>query len=91
MDDQSFIASIDKVAGNFAPRGWMFCEGQELPINRYQALFSLIGTTYGGNGTVTFKLPDMRPVDKDGKKQRWWELGQPSKCICVEGLFPMRD
>jgi microcystin-dependent protein len=45
---------------NFAPRGWMFCQGQLLPINQYTALFSLLGTTYGGNGQTTFALPDMR-------------------------------
>ena len=44
----------------FAPRGWMFCQGQLLPINQNQALFSLLGTTYGGNGQTTFALPDMR-------------------------------
>jgi len=45
---------------NFAPRGWAFCNGQLLPINQNQALFSLLGTTYGGNGQTTFALPDLR-------------------------------
>ena len=47
-------------AGNFAPAGWMFCEGQLLPIYENEALFNLIGTTYGGDGQSTFALPDLR-------------------------------
>jgi microcystin-dependent protein len=47
-------------AGNFAPAGWMFCEGQLLPISEYDTLFNLIGTTYGGDGQSTFGLPDLR-------------------------------
>jgi len=47
-------------AGNFAPRGWAFCNGQTMSIAQYSALFSLLGTTYGGNGTTTFNLPDLR-------------------------------
>jgi len=47
-------------AGNFAPAGWMFCEGQLLPISENETLFQLIGTTYGGNGQDTFALPDLR-------------------------------
>jgi microcystin-dependent protein len=47
-------------AGNFAPAGWMFCEGQLLPISEYETLFNLIGTTYGGDGESTFALPDLR-------------------------------
>jgi len=46
--------------GNFAPAGWMFCEGQQLPISEYETLFNLIGTTYGGDGQQTFNLPDLR-------------------------------
>jgi microcystin-dependent protein len=48
------------IAFNYAPRGWALCNGQILPINQNQALFSLLGTTYGGNGQTTFALPDMR-------------------------------
>lgn len=54
------LAEVKIFAGNFAPRGWMKCEGQLLPIAEYSALFSLIGTTYGGDGRTTFGLPDMR-------------------------------
>ncbi len=54
------IAEITIFAGNFAPRGWAMCEGQLLPISQYTALFSLIGTIYGGDGRTTFSLPDLR-------------------------------
>src|SRR5690242_20434903 len=54
------IAEIRMFAGNFAPRGWAFCQGQILSIAQNTALFSLLGTTYGGNGQTTFGLPDFR-------------------------------
>ncbi len=57
---EPFIGQILMFAGNFAPRGWAFCEGQLLAISQYQALFSILGTTYGGDGRTTFALPDMR-------------------------------
>jgi microcystin-dependent protein len=57
---QPFVGEIRIFAGNFAPAGWMFCEGQLLPISEYETLFNLIGTTYGGDGQSTFALPDMR-------------------------------
>jgi microcystin-dependent protein len=57
---EPFLGEIQIVAFNFPPRGWAFCEGQLLPINQNQALFSLLGTTYGGNGQTTFALPDLR-------------------------------
>lgn len=57
---QPFIGEIRMFAGNFAPAGWMFCEGQTLPISEYDTLFQLIGTTYGGDGQSTFNLPDLR-------------------------------
>ena len=55
-----FIGLIVMFGGNFAPRGWALCDGQLLPINQYSALFSILGTTYGGDGRTTFALPDMR-------------------------------
>src|SRR5437870_7970260 len=55
-----FLGQIILVPYNFAPQGWAFCEGQLLPINQNQALFSLLGTTYGGDGRTTFALPDLR-------------------------------
>src|SRR2546422_10113748 len=55
-----FLAEIRIFAFNFAPKGWAFCDGQILPIAQNTALFSLLGTTYGGNGQTTFALPDFR-------------------------------
>jgi len=55
-----FLAEIKWVSFNFAPKGWAMCNGQLLPINQNQALFSLLGTTYGGDGRVNFALPDLR-------------------------------
>jgi len=57
---QPYVGEIRMFAGNFAPAGWMFCEGQLLPISENETLFQLIGTTYGGDGESTFGLPDMR-------------------------------
>lgn len=57
---QPYVGEIRMFAGNFAPAGWFFCEGQLLPISEYETLFQLIGTTYGGDGQSTFALPDMR-------------------------------
>ena len=57
---EPFLAQIIMFGGNFAPRGWALCDGQLLPINANQALFSLLGTTYGGDGRTTFALPDLR-------------------------------
>ncbi len=57
---QPYVGEIRMFAGNFAPAGWMFCEGQLLPIAENETLFQLIGTTYGGDGQATFGLPDLR-------------------------------
>ncbi len=57
---EPFIGEIRMVGFNFAPRGWAFCHGQIMAISQNQALFSLLGTTYGGNGQTTFALPDLR-------------------------------
>jgi microcystin-dependent protein len=55
-----FLGQLMLFSQNFAPKGWTFCNGQLLPINQNQALFSLLGTTYGGDGRTTFALPDLR-------------------------------
>lgn len=55
-----FMGEIRIMSFNFAPKGWAMCNGQFLPINQNQALFSLLGTTYGGNGQTTYALPDLR-------------------------------
>ena len=78
--DAPFIGSIVLFAGNFAPRGWQFCAGQILPIAQNTALFSILGTTYGGNGQTTFALPDLRgrvPVGQgQGPGLSPYELGE---------------
>src|ERR671910_2000548 len=57
---EPFLSEIRIFSFNFAPKGWALCNGQLLPINQNQALFSLLGTTYGGNGQTTFALPNLR-------------------------------
>ncbi len=77
---EPFIAEIIMFGGNFAPRGWAFCDGQLLAIAQNTALFSLLGTTYGGDGRTTFALPDLRgrtPVHPgNGPGLQNWKLGQ---------------
>ena len=65
-----FVAEIRIFAGNFAPTGWALCNGQLLPISQNTALFSLLGTTYGGNGSSTFALPDLQ-----GSAPMFWGQG----------------
>lgn len=92
--DQSYIASISLFAGNFAPRAWALCEGQLLSIGTHQALFSLIGTTFGGDGRTTMALPDLRgrtpigpgtgpglPSYREGQ-----QVGTPTKILTVDNL-----
>jgi microcystin-dependent protein len=79
---EPFLAEVRMVGFDFAPRGWAFCDGQILPINQNQSLYSLLGTTYGGDGRTTFALPDLRgrtPIHvgrSDGGEQH--PLGQKS-------------
>ena len=72
---EPFLAEVRPVGFSFAPRGWAFCDGQILPINQNQSLYSLLGATYGGDGRTSFALPDMRgrtPIHRtDG-----YEIGQ---------------
>ena len=68
MMSEPFLAEIRIVGFNFAPRGWAFCDGQIMPINQNQSLYSLLGTTYGGDGRTSFGLPDLRsrtPIHRD--------------------------
>jgi microcystin-dependent protein len=60
MASQPYLGAIFIFAGNFAPKGYQLCQGQILAISQYAALFSILGTTYGGNGSSTFALPDLR-------------------------------
>ena len=66
---EPLLGSIMLFAGTFAPRGWAFCDGQLLPISQNQALFSIIGTVYGGDGRTTFALPDLRGRAPIGPRQ----------------------
>jgi microcystin-dependent protein len=75
---EAFMSEIKIVAFNFPPKGWAFCNGQLLPINQNQALFSLLGTTYGGNGQTTFALPNLQgrvPVGFNGSSILMGQVG----------------
>jgi len=71
-----FLAEMRLISFNFAPKGWALCNGQQLPINQNQALFSLLGTTYGGDGRVTFALPDVRSRVPIGQGPQFSTLGE---------------
>ncbi len=82
----AYIGEIRYFAFGFAPRGFVPCHGQLLSLYQFQALFALIGTTYGGDGRTTFAIPDLRgksPLDRDSSESH--------QCICVSGIFPSRD
>ncbi|WP_040280438.1 phage tail protein [Psychroserpens damuponensis] len=90
-----YMAQIIMFAGNFAPRGWAFCNGQLLNINSYSALFSLIGTTYGGDGRTTFALPDLRGRTPKGiglgaglQNVTWGERGGKENTILTVANMP---
>ena len=80
---EAYLASIISFAGSFAPVGWMYCDGQILSISQYTALFSLLGTTYGGDGQRTFALPKLPSLQSGGG-------GEISYIMCVEGIYPQR-
>ena len=74
-----YVGEIRMFAGNFAPAGWMFCEGQLLPISENETLFNLIGTTYGGDGQSTFALPNLSsrvPVHAGTSAGQTYQLGE---------------
>jgi len=81
---EPFIGEIIQFGGNFAPRGWAFAQGQLLPIAQNQALFSILGTQYGGDGRVTFALPDLRCLEPEGNTG-------PRYIIAIVGTFPSRN
>src|SRR6186997_452380 len=76
---QPYVGEIRMFAGNFPPVGWMFCDGQLLPISENETLFQLIGTTYGGDGESTFGLPDLRgrlPIHQGDNQGSTFALGE---------------
>jgi microcystin-dependent protein len=91
---EPFLGEIRMVGFNFAPVGWALCNGQVLSINQYTALFALLGTTFGGNGTTTFALPNLQgrvPVcvgnGPGGNSVVWGEMGgQPSVTLTTNNL-----
>ena len=83
------IGEIKLFAGNFAPRSWAFCSGQLLPIASNEALFSILGTNYGGDGRTSFALPDLREKDENGKPRNW--NNEPAYIICLTGMYPSRS
>lgn len=78
----AYIGTVDLFSFSFAPQNWMVCEGQLLEVSKYAALFSLIGNRFGGDGMMTFGLPDLR-----GKEP----IKGTQYCIAVEGLYPPRQ
>jgi microcystin-dependent protein len=85
MDTYAFMGEIRLFPYNFAPSGWAVCNGSLLPIAQNQALFSLIGTTFGGDGQTNFALPDLRSKVPFAPGQ------QGSYCIAVQGVYPQRN
>lgn len=83
---EPFLAEIRIVGFNFAPRGWALCDGQILPINQNQSLYSLLGTTYGGDGRTSFALPDLRgrvPVHVGGGHSIGQKSGEEGHALTV--------
>ena len=94
---EPFIGEICQYPYTYAPKGWAFCHGQTMQIQQYTALFSLLGTTYGGDGRVTFNLPDLRPKDANGNVVQL-QVGETyegkvfiESFIALQGLYPSRD
>jgi microcystin-dependent protein len=81
---EPYLGEIRTFAFNFCPAGWASLDGQLLAINQNTALFSLLGTTYGGNGTTTFALPKWGPIFSAGG-------GTFLPCIAMQGIYPSRN
>lgn len=90
---EPFLAEVRIVGFNFAPRGWAFCDGQILPINQNQSLYSLLGTTYGGDGRTSFALPDMRgrvPIHTGNGHREGQKSGEETHTISTKEM-PQHD
>lgn len=90
MGQDSYLGSTADFLGMYAPVGWLDCAGQRLRISDHPALYAVIGNHYGGDGVHEFALPDYRPV-KDGRRVDWGEVHEPRRCVCVDGLYPVRE
>jgi len=82
-NDEGYIGEITIFAGNFAPRNHAFCDGAILPISQNQALFSILGTIYGGDGRTTFALPNLKEAEKKLKGAKY--------IIQINGIYPSRN
>lgn len=91
--DDPVIGSIELWAGysSRVPELFARCEGQRIRIQDNPALYSLIGTTYGGDGRDYFNLPDYRPRDAKGNPQPWDPAKSPVVLICIRGMYPQMD
>jgi microcystin-dependent protein len=87
---ENWIGEIVTIPYNFAPRGFAFCEGQEMQVQQNQSLYSLIGNYYGGDGRTTFNLPDTRALEAAAKKQMRAQRPPFRYAIALTGLFPSR-
>src|SRR6516164_7796065 len=86
---EPFLGEIKIISWNFPPKGWAFCNGQLLPINQNQALFSILGTTYGGNGQTTFGLPNLQgrsPVHVGNGITLGQQAGETSHTLSISEL-----
>src|SRR5512141_2907148 len=84
-----FLAEVKIISFNYAPKGWAFCNGQLLPINQNQALFSILGTTYGGDGRGTFVLPDLQgrtPIHANGSFPLGQQYGEENHNLTLSEL-----
>ena len=83
MDE--FLSVIKLYAGSFVPKGYLLCDGRLMSINENQALFSLLGTIYGGDGRTNFALPKITAPSSNGDENSLKYI------ICVQGVYPQRD
>jgi len=86
---EPFLAEVRMVGFNFAPRGWAFCDGQILPINQNQSLYSLLGTTYGGDGRTSFALPDLRgrtPIHVNSAHRLGQKSGEENNTLTTDSM-----
>lgn len=86
-----FLGEILAIPYTFAPRGFVFCEGQTLPVNQNQALFSLIGNRFGGDGRTTFALPNTRPVEEEMRRATRSRVPPFRYVIALTGTYPSRS